>query len=137
MEKIRRPARDITDAVLENMRNNLERLRYSVLAPSRYLVYLHPAEHARLEGIFTILRDQTIRALCEEVEARNRRSILTFIGDRNPRVENPAGDWTVEFLPHPDGDIAEGDILVDSELLLPANPELGIGEHTRRITTRK
>jgi hypothetical protein len=43
--------------------------------------------------------------------------------------------WSVEFLPHPDGDLQEGDILVDSELLLPASPEPGIGERTRRITT--
>jgi hypothetical protein len=41
----------------------------------------------------------------------------------------------VEFLPDPDGDLIEGDLLVDSELVLPARPELGVGERTRRITT--
>ena len=35
----------------------------------------------------------------------------------------------------PDGELAEGDILIDSELVLPAQPELGVGERTRRITT--
>ena len=59
----RRPARDIIDAVVENMRKNLEPLRYSTLAPSRYTVYLHPDEYARLEGIVPILREQTMRAL--------------------------------------------------------------------------
>src|SRR5262249_6282819 len=58
----RRPARDVIDAVLENMRKNLEPLKYSILAPSRYLIYLHPAEYARLEGIIAILQEQTIRA---------------------------------------------------------------------------
>ena len=38
-------------------------------------------------------------------------------------------------MPDPDGDLAEGDILIDSELLLPASPELGAGTRTRRITT--
>ena len=47
----RRSARDIIEAVLDNMRRNLEPLKYSTLAPSRYLVYLHPTEYARLEGI--------------------------------------------------------------------------------------
>jgi hypothetical protein len=47
----------------------------------------------------------------------------------------PCGEWSVEFFPNPDGDMQEGDILVDSELLLPANPELGIGERTRLVTT--
>jgi FHA domain len=139
-ERARRPARDVIDAVLENMRKNLEPLKYSILAPSRYLVYLHPAEYARLEGIIVLLQEETIRALSEEVAVRNRYSVVRkyarrILGDRNPRVENPGGEWSVEFLPDPDGDIAEGDILVDSELLLPASPELGIGERTRLVTT--
>src|SRR5215831_18401862 len=120
-ERARRPARDVIDAVLENMRKNLEPLKYSILAPSRYLIYLHPAEYARLEGIMVILQEQTMRALSEEVAAHNgnsglRRYTQRIFGNRNPRVENPAGKWTVEFLPDPDGDIPEGDILVDSEL---------------------
>jgi hypothetical protein len=130
----------VIEAVLENMRTNLEPLKYSTLAPSRYLIYLHPAEYARLEGIIVILQEQTIRALSEEVAARNGRSALRryaqrILGNQNPRIENPAGNWTVEFLPDPDGDVREGDILVDSELLLPASPELGLGERTRRVTT--
>src|SRR5262245_42620075 len=140
LERPRRPARDVIDAVLENMRQNLEHLKYSILAPSRYVIYLHPAEYARLEGIIVILQEQTIRALSEEVAARNRHSTLRqyaqrFLGARKPGVENPGGEWSIEFLPDPDGDIAEGDILVDSELLLPARPEVGIGERTRLVRT--
>jgi hypothetical protein len=54
---------------------------------------------------------------------------------QNPRIENRADEWTIEFLPNADDDMKEGDILVDSELLLPASPELGIGERTRLVTT--
>ena len=43
----RRPGSDLIEAVVENMRRNLEPLKYSVLAPSRYVVYLHPDEFAR------------------------------------------------------------------------------------------
>jgi hypothetical protein len=141
-EKVRRPARDVINAVLENMRANLEPLKYSTLAPSRYVVYLHPAEYGRLEGILVILRQQTMRALSEEVAALNRPPMLRqyarrlFRGrEREARIENAAGDWTIEFFPNADGDMTEGDILVDSELLLPASPELGIGERTRLVTT--
>lgn len=136
----RRAARDLIDAVLTNMRQNLEALKYSTLAPSRYLVYIHPQEYARLEGIIPILREQTIRALREDLDKLNRGSALrryaTWVfGDRAHRVQNAGVDWHVEFLPDPDGEIPEGDILVDSELLLPASPELGVGERTRKITT--
>lgn len=139
-EESRRPARDLIRAVLENMRRNLEPLEYSTLAPSRYLVYLHPTEYARLEGIIPILQEQTIRALAEELDALNRRSTLRryaerILGERNPPVQNAGEEWHIDFLPDPDGDIAEGDILIDSELLLPASPELGVGDRTRRIAT--
>src|SRR5688572_4459129 len=112
LEKARRPARDVINAVLENMRKNLEPLKYSTLAPSRYLVYLHPTEYARLEGIMVILREQTARALTEEIGARNRPSILRqyvqrVVPGRSPRVENPCGEWSIEFLPDPDGDLPE------------------------------
>jgi hypothetical protein len=135
----RRQARDITEAVVANMRQNLERLKYSTLAPSRYTVYLHPREYARLEGIVAILQEQTIRALVEELARLNagspiRRWVRRFVTDSEPEVRN-ASDWQVEVLADPDGDMNEGDVLVDSELVLPARPELGVGERTRRITT--
>ena len=136
----RRPARDLIEAVIENMRRNLEPLRYSILAPSRYLVYVHPAEYARLESVIPVLQDETVRALAEELDALNRRSIVRRYADRikgrrQPSVERAAAEWHVEFLADPDGEVAEGAILIDSELRLPANPELSAGERTRRITT--
>jgi pSer/pThr/pTyr-binding forkhead associated (FHA) protein len=141
VDKPRRPARDLIAAVLENMRRNLEPLKYSTLAPSRYLIYLHPAEYARLESIMPILQEQTMRALAEELDSLNRRTTLQryaarIVGkEQPPPVERAAGDWHVEFLPDPDGDLAEGAILIDSELRLPSSPELGAGDRTRRITT--
>jgi FHA domain len=136
----RRSARDIVDAVLDNMRQNLEPLKYSTLAPSRYLVYLHTAEFRRLEGILPRVRLETIRALTAELDAINRRAkrfgrVRAILGQQDAPVELAESDWQIEFLPDPDGELAEGDILVDSELVLPPQPELGSGERTRRITT--
>lgn len=136
----RRSARDVIDAVVDTMRRNLEPLRYSTLAPSRYIVYLHPREHARLEGIIPILQEQTLRALAEELAVLNgrrpiRRLFGRLTGGTDHDVCSATGDWHVEFLPDPDGDMNEGDLLVDSELVLPARPDLGVGERTRRITT--
>jgi hypothetical protein len=136
----RRPARDLIDAVVENMRKNLEPLKYSTLAPSRYTVYLHANEYARLEGIIPLLQEQTMRALSDELQTLNRRSSMRRLVGRwrrtsDPDIRNAASGWQVEFLVDPDGDMNEGDLLVDSELLLPASPDLGVGERTRRITT--
>ena len=136
----RRPARDLIELVLEHMRKNLEPLKYSTLAPSRYLVYLHAAEFARLEGIVAILQQQTIRALNEELRALNEGTGLTRYARRVWKrpfaaVENAAPEWHVEFLVDPDGDLQPGDVLVDSELLLPPGPEIAVGARTRRIAT--
>jgi len=121
------------------MEQNLEPLRYSVLAPSRYLVYLHPDEYARLEGIFGILQQQTIRALNEKLADLNLGSPLSRYAPRlfrpsTPPVENPA-EWQVEFLADADGDLAPGAVLITSELVLPVSPELAVGSRTRRIAT--
>src|SRR5919202_6304978 len=93
----RRPAGDLIDEILRVMRANLEPLKYSTLAPSRYVVYVHPNEYARIEGIIPILQEQTIRALSEELERLNRRPALHrylewFLGAQR-RVENAATEW--------------------------------------------
>jgi hypothetical protein len=139
-QRSRRPARDIIDAVVDNMRKNLEPLKYSTLAASRYTVYLHPSEYARLQGIVSILREQTVRALTEELQRLNRgtrvqRWIGRSVGRPDPEIENAAADWHVDFVADPDGDMNEGDLLVDSELVLPARLDLGVGARTRRVTT--
>jgi hypothetical protein len=140
MNRGRRPAGDLIEAVVRNMRTNLEDLRYTTVAPSRYTVYLSPAEHARLEGILPRLRAETIRALDDELERHNRRRRLPALVGRWLRparpLENADARWHVEFLPDLDGELQhEQDIIVHSELILPAEPELGQGERTRRITT--
>jgi hypothetical protein len=140
VEQTRRPARDLIVAVLENMRRNLEPLKYSTIAPSRYLVYLHPVEYSRLEGLLPVLQEQTVRALAEELDALNNPSFVRKYADRllghtRVPVQSVSTEWQVEFLADPDDDVAEGDILIVSELALPTSPELGAGERTRRIAT--
>jgi len=139
----RRQARDIIDAVVANMRQNLERLKYSTLAPSRYTVYLHPTEFERLETIMPVLQEQTIRALDEELRRLNaasatRRWMRRIAGEpESSEVRNAATDWHIAFLADPDEELQEGDLFVDSELLMPARPALGLGEQTRKIVTRQ
>ncbi len=136
----RLPARDIVQAVVRNMRENLEELPYSRLAPNRYVVYLHPSEFTRLEGIMPILEEQTVRALSDELARLGRRSLwrrstahVTRSSGRE--LEKAGGEWHVTFLPDPDDELEEGGVLVYSELKLLAKPEPSSGERTRRITT--
>src|SRR3954464_8235859 len=98
----RRAAADLIEGVLENMRTNLEPLKYSTLAPSRFVVYLHPDEFARVERIVPLLQEQTCRALGEALQQLNRRPLYRQywerIGGSTPPVENAAQEWQVEFV---------------------------------------
>ena len=135
----RRAAADLIEAVVDNMRSNLERLKYSTLAPSRFVVYVHPDEFARIEQIVPLLRDQTSRALGEELAKLNRKPFLRKylkVGGTAPPVENAAQEWQIDFVPDADRELAQGDILIHSELTLPSpDDEPGAGQRTRRVTT--
>ena len=97
---------DLIDAIVDNMRQNLEELKYATLAPSRYTVYLSPAEHARLEGIIPRLQAEAARALNEELARINRPSWLRrqvswlpgLSGRRSAPLENAGPRWHIEFL---------------------------------------
>jgi hypothetical protein len=138
--KSRRPAADLIDAIVENMRANLEELRYSIVAPSRYTVYLSSSEFERLQGLIPRLRAEAVRALDEELARLNKRSpprraLDRLLGRARP-LENAEAGWHIEFLPDDDEELEEEqDILVASELVLSNGPEVGAGERTRRVTT--
>ena len=132
-------ARDLVEAIVANLHANKEELRYVILVPGRYAVYVSPAEHARLEGIIPRLRLEAVQALDEEVATLNRRERLrrlAALGFRRARaVENAEAAWHVEFLPDLDAEFEhDQDIIVQSDLRLPAERELG-GERTRRVST--
>jgi hypothetical protein len=121
------------------MRSNLEPLKYSTLAPSRYVVYLHPAEFERLEEVIPVLKEQTARALEEELQKLNETSLVRRVFGRvlgaAPPVENPSRVWQIEFMADPDGEVGEGDILIHSDLVLGEREEPGAGQRTRRVAT--
>jgi pSer/pThr/pTyr-binding forkhead associated (FHA) protein len=141
MNRSRRPAADLIDAIVENMRANVESLRYTTIAPSRYTVYVSPAEYTRLEGILPRLSAETVRALNEELARQNRRgrwrnAVGQWFGQATPLFDHADARWHVEFLPDLDGELQhEQDIVVHSELVLTGEPDLGTGERTRRVTT--
>ena len=146
MKHPKRTSGDLIDAIVDNMRQNLEELKYTTLAPSRYTVYLSAAEHTRIEGIIPRLQAEAVRALDEALARVNRpplvralaRRVAALTGGRRPPLENAGPRWHIEFLPDVDGDLAaEGDVIVHSDLVLAPDLELGVGERTRRITTTR
>jgi|HubBroStandDraft_1064217.scaffolds.fasta_scaffold09527_2 hypothetical protein len=139
---VRRPAtaRDIILEVVRNMREGLEPLHFTTLPPAIYHIYLHPEDFERLRGIFPRMQEETRQALDAGLAELNRASLserLKLARKPASKVVAPDGGWRVEFFENTDDDVEAGDIVIYSELALPAKPEFGAGSMTKRINTRR
>jgi FHA domain len=133
-------ARDVILEIVRNMKEGLEPLHYSTLAPAIYHVYLHSDDMDRLRGIVPRMIEEAKRALDAEIEQLNRASLaerlkLSRRGD--PKITAPEGGWQIRILENTDEEVSQGDVVIYSELALPAKMELSAGSMTKRIATRK
>ncbi len=133
-------AREIILEIVRNMREGLEPLHYSTLPPAIFHVYLHPDDMERLRPILPRIVDEARRALDAELETLNRASFterLKLARRADPKIVVPEGGWQIRVLENTDDDAAPGDIMISSELALPAKDEFGAGSMTKRIATRR
>ncbi|MEI9973125.1 MAG: FHA domain-containing protein [Ignavibacteriota bacterium] len=137
-------ARDVILEIVRNMKEGLEPLHYSTLPPAIYHVYLHPDDIERLRGILPRIVDEARRALDAEVEKMNRGSMAASLAERlklsrrgDPKISAPDGGWQIRILENTDEEVSQGDVVIYSELALPAKMELSAGSMTKRIATRK
>jgi hypothetical protein len=135
-------AREIILEVVRNMREGLEPLHYSTLAPAIYHVYLHADDFDRLRGIAPRILDEARRALDAEVDKLNQGSLADRLKERiykrnGPRIAAPDGGWQVQLLENTEEDAQPGDIVIYSELALPSKADLAAGAMTKRIATRR
>jgi hypothetical protein len=133
-------ARDIIREILRNMREGLEPLHYSTLPPAIYHVYLHPGDMERLRGIIPRIIVEARRALDAEMESLNKASVaerLKIAKRAGPKVSPPEGGWQIRILENTDDGVETGDIIIHSELAMPAKDEFGAGSMTKRIATRR
>jgi hypothetical protein len=132
-------ARDIIHEILRNMREGLEPLHYSTLPPAIYHVYLHPDDMERLRGIFPRITDEARRALDAELQSFRKPSIAAKLklSKSSPPVAAPEGGWQIRIIENTDDGVEPGDIVIHSELAMPAKAEFGAGSMTKRISTRR
>src|SRR5262245_2534623 len=133
-------AREIILEIVRNMREGLEPLHYSTLAPSVFHIYLHPDDMDRLRGIVPRIIDEACRALDAEVAQLNRATIgekLKLARRSEPKISPPDSGWQIRILENTDDGVDPGDVVIYSELAMPVKAELGAGVMTKRIATRR
>jgi hypothetical protein len=130
-------AKDIILAIVDNMRESTEPLVYSSVVASIYDVYLNTSDYDRLAGLFPKMREEASRALTEELGRSGAKERSFFGGPKRKREkrESAEGDWQVAFHRDEDDELAPGDILVDSRLMMPPQTEYGVGSKTQRTLT--
>lgn len=153
-EEARATGRDVVLAIGETMVKGLEPLLSKTLAPSLYLVYLHPRDFDRLRGVFGRLEEEARLHLGQELERLARQAVpaknklLSQVGHKLPTwlkpspapviVYEPAeGGFYVRFEPDPDGELGPGDVKVTADLAVGEAPGYSGGNPTHRISTTR
>src|SRR4029077_15963759 len=84
--------------------------------------------------------EEARQALDAELEKLNRASLaerMKIARRGETKIAAPEGGWQIQILENTDDDVGPGDIVIYSELGLPAKPEFGAGSMTKRIATRR
>jgi hypothetical protein len=132
--------RDVILEIVRNLREGSEPLLFSTIAPSVFHVYLHADDYDRIHPIFPRMTEQAGAALDREVERFNRgarlRSALGRLTGEGTPIERSGDGWHIDYQVDPDETMSPGEIVVVSELALPAPKDLA-GPKTRRIVTTR
>lgn len=135
---------EIIEELVHCMEESLEPLKFSVLAPSLYDVYLHRSDLDRLVGILPRLKQEARQALdirLAELNAAPAGSALKrLLGSSKSdtrKYESVAKGWTIEFFENTDADSRAGMLQIDARLTYPPGPELEDKSQTRRIRFQK
>src|SRR5262249_28428206 len=107
----------IISELIRNMEQGRFDLAYTVLLPCTFTIYLHPEDHARLNGVFDLITEDAKRALRAKVAQLNGPA--TVLGVPVPRKASreykiAARDWIIEFLA--DAEVPAGGVEIHSEL---------------------
>src|SRR5215218_1560745 len=102
------------------MEARLYPLMYRTLPPGVYHVYLHPDDYRHVQPINAAIIADAEQALSARVDEINRRSRwIRLIADKHAPIEVPPGGWEIYLHPETNGELAQGELGIESRLLLP------------------
>jgi hypothetical protein len=107
----------VVGELIRNMELGRFEMTYTVLLPCVFTVYLNPADHATLSGVFNFILDDARKALRARVAELNAPPVLLGVHRRGKRAKEykiACRDWDIEFLPHEE--VPPGDVEIHSEL---------------------
>lgn len=113
----------VVGELIRNMELGRFEMTYTVLLPCVFTVYLNPADHATLSGVFNFILEDARKALRARVAELNAPSVLLGLPRRGKQAKEykiACRDWDIEFLP--DAEVPAGDVEIHSELSEAVQP---------------
>jgi hypothetical protein len=131
---------EIISEILRNSAASRFALRRSVLLPSIFYVYLHPADFDYIRPVLKALTAEARVALAEQMTELNRKAkpsgvarMLGLEGKGPVEYKIADSDWTVQFFADAEDRLERGEIEVHSELASTPRPDFD-GAMTRHVT---
>lgn len=109
-------------------------LMYRTLAPGVFHVYFHPDDFREIEPVAALIVTDAQQALNQRVDELNNRSRwTTLVSGREAPIEVPPAGWEIHLHPDTNGELARGEIGIESRLSVPPPPRYEGGSPTTRI----
>jgi hypothetical protein len=132
---------DIISELIRNADAGWFKVRYTVLVPCIFNVYLHPRDYELIQPVAELVREEAVRALKEHLSGLNKPPNARPFGKRfgsagEPRPEYKILEkqWVVQFHGDQEERLRPGEIEIYSELGSARPKDFGAGAMTTFIT---
>jgi len=132
---------DIISELIRNADAGWFKVRYTVLVPCIFNVYLHPRDYELIQPIAELLREEAVRALKEHLSDLNKpRTARPFgkrfgsAGEPRPEYKILEKQWVIQFHGDQEERLRPGEIEIYSELGSARPKDFGAGAMTTFIT---
>ncbi len=132
---------DIISELIRNADAGWFKVRYTVLVPCIFNVYLHPNDYGLIQPVADLIREEAVRALKEHLSDLNKpRTARRFgkrvgsAGEPRPEYKILEQQWAIQFHSDQEERLRPGEIEIYSELGSARPKEFGAGAMTTFIT---
>jgi hypothetical protein len=132
---------DIISELIRNADAGRFKVRYTILVPCIFNIYLHPRDFELVQPIADLIREEAVRALKEHLSDLNKpRTARPFgkrfgsAGEPRPEYKMLEKQWVIQFHSDQEERLRPGEIEIYSELGSARPKDFGAGAMTTFIT---
>jgi hypothetical protein len=132
---------DIISELIRNADAGWFKVRYTILVPCIFNVYLHPRDYELIQPVADLIREEAVRALKEHLSDLNKpRTARPFgkrvrsAGEPRPEYKILEKQWVIQFHSDQEERLRPAEIEIYSELGSARPKDFGAGAMTTFIT---